>query len=304
MHNIIYCMHTMQVTGNDEHARFPIFRFEQVLVLLIGAQRMRTDHLSPPQPADTILNHHHLRFRLSRGTQSIPMNRLVSQKLCSRWTPSSGAWFPTLGAPTGQIGNNFRSAAGTAAASFTPGTRSFGVKAGASDRRRGRRRPRSRNARLEEVKGLGLTHLEQTAQDVSAKASEPLFVSEEDGRPTVRQVKEANRIHAILDECIEAFSKKDRTFSVGGDPIMILDVEVSRDLRDARAYWTLPFSLVQLPDNVRAEIKKRMQAILEKRGGKLQALVHHRLRFKYNAKLRFVPAEDDILATAMKDMIQ
>ena len=85
---------------------------------------------------------------------------------------------------------------------------------------------------------------------------------------------------------------------------MILDVEVSRDLRDARAYWTLPFSLVQLPDNVRAEIKKRMQAILEKRGGKLQALVHHRLRFKYNAKLRFVPAEDDILATAMKDMIQ
>ena len=49
MHNIIYCMHTMQVTGNDEHARFPIFRFEQVLVLLIGGYLFYFNSLLPSQ---------------------------------------------------------------------------------------------------------------------------------------------------------------------------------------------------------------------------------------------------------------
>mmetsp|Transcript_32247 Transcript_32247/g.94940 ORF Transcript_32247/g.94940 Transcript_32247/m.94940 type:complete len:238 (+) Transcript_32247:30-743(+) len=174
-----------------------------------------------------------------------------------------------------------------------------------SGSRRGGGGRRVRNFRLEAIKKEGLTHLDQTAQEASAKAAaKPLFVTEEESGPTARQVKEASRIHQVLDEAIDQFSKKEATFTIRGDPIMILDVEVSQDLRHARAYWTLPFTLIDLPDDTRAEVKRRMQTILEKRGGALQALVHSKLRFYYPPRLRFVPADDSVLSMAMKDLLR
>jgi len=150
-----------------------------------------------------------------------------------------------------------------------------------------------------------LIHLLQTAEEVGAKtAAKPLFVTEAGSGPTARQIKEASRIHQVLDEAIEQYSKKDATFTIRGDPIMILDVEVSQDLRHARAYWTLPFTLIDLPGGMRTEMKRRMQTILEKRGGALQAMVHSKLRFYYPPRVRFVPAEDDVLAMAMKDLLR
>ena len=164
---------------------------------------------------------------------------------------------------------------------------------------------RVRNFRLEAIKKEGLAHLDQTAQEASARvAAKPLFVTEEESGPTARQVKEASRIHQVLDEAIDQYSKREATFTIRGDPIMILDVEVSQDLRHARAYWTLPFTLFDLPDETRAAVKRRMQTILEKRGGALQALVHSRLRFYYPPRLRFVQAEDSVLSMAMKDLLR
>lgn len=170
----------------------------------------------------------------------------------------------------------------------------------------GRRGRRARNFRLEAIKKEGLTHLDQTAEEAAAKAAaRPLFVTEEEMGPNKRQIKEATRIHQVLDEAIEQYSKKEATFTIRGEPIMILDVEVSQDLRHARAYWALsPVTLIDLPDDTRAEVKRRMQTILEKRGGALQALVHSKLRFYYPPRVKFVPAEDDVLAMAMKDLIQ
>lgn len=170
--------------------------------------------------------------------------------------------------------------------------------------RRGGIGRRTRNFRLEAIKKEGLTHLEQTAEEAAAKtAAKPLFVTDEEMGPNKRQMKEASRIHRVLDDAIEQYSKKESTFTIRGDPIMILDVEVSQDFRHARAYWTLPFTLIDLPDDTRAEVKRRMQTILEKKGGALQALVHSKLRFYYPPRVRFVPAEDDVLAMAMKDLI-
>lgn len=149
-----------------------------------------------------------------------------------------------------------------------------------------------------------MSHLEQTAKEASVKATKPLFVSDEDEGPTAKQIQEANRIHQVLDEVIDSYSKREATFTVRGDPIMLLDVEVSKDLRHARCYWTLPFTLLDVPDETRAEVKRRMQTILDKRGGRLQALVHSKLRFYYPPRLRFVPAEDDVLSMAMKDLLR
>ena len=170
--------------------------------------------------------------------------------------------------------------------------------------RRGGVGRRARNFRLEAIKKEGLPHLEQTAEEAAAKAAaKPLFITQEEIGPNKRQMKEASRIHQVLDDAIEQYSKKEATFTIRGDPIMILDVEVSQDFRHAIAYWVLPFTLIDLPDDTRAEVKRRMQTILEKKGGALQAMVHSKLRFYYPPRVRFVPAEDDVLAMAMKDLI-
>mmetsp|Transcript_11433 Transcript_11433/g.33705 ORF Transcript_11433/g.33705 Transcript_11433/m.33705 type:complete len:238 (+) Transcript_11433:137-850(+) len=163
-------------------------------------------------------------------------------------------------------------------------------------------RPR-RNSALEAVKQAGMAHLEQTTQDVATKTRDPLIVSEESDSPSVNQLREANRIHRVLNDCLEDFSRKNSSFSIRGETIAIMEVEVSPDLRHARAYWTLPISLIEFPEKVRLEAKRRMQIILEKHGGRLQTLVHAKLRFYYPPKIRFVQADDDILTHAFKDLL-
>jgi len=224
---------------------------------------------------------------------------------CRSQAPDSVCLLPVVHGPSPSLATVFSS---LLLPSAVPDHRNFGTLGGDDHEKmehgEGRRRAPRKNFRLESVKAVGISHLEQTAKDASVKASKPLFVSEEDEGPTAKQIKEANRIHKVLEEAIDSYSKREATFSIRGDPIMILDVEVSKDLRHARCYWTLPFTMLELPDNVRVEVKKRMQTILEKRGGRLQALVHSELRFYYPPRLRFVPAEDDVLSMAMKDLIQ
>ena len=133
--------------------------------------------------------------------------------------------------------------------------------------RRGGVGRRARNFRLEAIKKEGLPHLEQTAEEAAAKAAaKPLFITAEEMGPNKRQMKEASRMHQVLDDAIEQHSKKEATFTIRGDPIMILDVEVSQDFRHARAYWTTPLTLIDLPDDTRAEVKRRMQTIFIEEG--------------------------------------
>lgn len=160
------------------------------------------------------------------------------------------------------------------------------------------------NEALAQIKALGMPHLEATAQEVAAKTREPLFVPEHEMGPTPDQLAEASRVYAVLSNVLETFSSRDSTFSIRGEPIVIMEVEVSRDLKQARVYWTLPFSVMELPDNALDEVSRRMQDILERKGGKLQRLVHAVLSSYYAPKLRFVPSEDDVFRRTMKDMTQ
>ena len=156
------------------------------------------------------------------------------------------------------------------------------------------------NEGLAQVKALGMPHLEATTVEIINKTREPLFLAESEMGPTPDQFAEANRIFGVLSDVMETFSRRDVTFSIKGEPIVIIEVEVSKDLKQARVYWTLPFSVRGYDQHVVEQVKKRMQLLLEKKGGKLQRLVHAQLRSYYPPKLRFVPSPDDLFDESIK----
>lgn len=148
-----------------------------------------------------------------------------------------------------------------------------------------------------------MPHLEATTNDVIAKTRAPLFRPAHEMGPSPAQLAEANRIYQVLSQVLETFSTRDTTFSIKGEPIIVMEVEVSKDLKQARVYWTMPFSVLSYPADVVEQVKQRMQLLLEKRGGKLQRLVHAQLRSYYPPKLRWIPTPaDDVFQQSMKTM--
>jgi len=156
----------------------------------------------------------------------------------------------------------------------------------------------SKNVRLEAIKSVGLTQLHNNTQDLISRTRQPLF--EENPldahgykRPSIAQIQEANRLESALIDAMDHYSSKHNTFSVGGQCIDLLGVEVSPDLKQARAFWCLPRSLDlhHIPHLKLEQIIKKMQQILDERGGKIQALVHARLRAYYPPKIVWVAAE-------------
>lgn len=73
----------------------------------------------------------------------------------------------------------------------------------------------------------------------------------------------------------------------------MLGVEVSPDLKIAKVYWCLPYSLDirKLPHETLEQLVRMMQQMLDEKGGKIQALVHSRLRAYYPPRLQWVAAE-------------
>ena len=100
-------------------------------------------------------------------------------------------------------------------------------------------------------------------------------------------------MESALIDALAHYSSRQSTFSVGGQCIEVLGVEVSADLKQARAFWCLPRSLDlhTIPDSKIQQLIIRMQQILDERGGKIQGLVHARLRAYHPPKVIFVAAE-------------
>jgi ribosome-binding factor A len=158
--------------------------------------------------------------------------------------------------------------------------------------------PPKRNIKLEAIKSVGITQLHNHTQDIIARARQPLF--EDDPvdahghkRQSIAQIQEATRMESALIDALAHYSSRQSTFSVGGQCIEVLGVEVSADLKQARAFWCLPRSLDlhTIPDSKIQQLIIRMQQILDERGGKIQGLVHARLRAYHPPKIIFVAAE-------------
>ena len=155
-----------------------------------------------------------------------------------------------------------------------------------------------RNIRLEAIKSVGMTQLHNQTQDLISRTKQPLFDEEmldQHGqkRQSIAQIQEANRLESALLDAFAAYSTKHTTFSIKGQCVDVLGVEVSADLKQARAYWCLPkgIDLHHIPQKKLEQLVRGMQQRLEERGGKIQALVHTRLRSYYPPKIKWVPAE-------------
>lgn len=156
----------------------------------------------------------------------------------------------------------------------------------------------TKNMRLEAIKSAGITQLHNTTQDLISRTRDPLFnkdLLDAHGhkKPSIAQIQEANRLESAIMDALSHYSTKHNTFLVGGECIDLLGVEVSPDLRQAKAYWCLPRSLDlnKIPTKKIEQIVRKMQQILDERGGKIQGLVHTRLRAYYPPKIYWVAAD-------------
>jgi ribosome-binding factor A len=157
------------------------------------------------------------------------------------------------------------------------------------------------------VKEQGIKILESLAADIQSKTKRRLLLVDEDTGPTSAQLREASRLKILTENAIEQYtSHKGGLFCIMNEPIAIIDVEITEDLRHARVYWSLPYGvlLMNTKREVRAKAVKRMQMILDERGRVLQGLVHAKLRSYYRPpKIRFVPAEGEMLRSVLTELI-
>jgi ribosome-binding factor A len=163
-----------------------------------------------------------------------------------------------------------------------------------------------KNYGLESVKEEGLGILDAITKDVKMKTKQKLYLNDENVGPTITQIQEADRIQDLMEEVLEQYvSKRGNMFCVGGDPIVIVDVEVSDDLKQARVFWSLPFNVLlneKVKRDMRGKLVQRMQYILDERGGVLQGMLHRYLRSYHRPpRIRFVQAEGEILRKFIMD---
>ena len=94
-----------------------------------------------------------------------------------------------------------------------------------------------------------------------------------------------------------------------GDPIVILHVEVNSNLKLAKVYWSLPYSILmddrRIDQQLYEVLVKKMQSNLTDRGcGKyIQKHVHTILRNYYPPKLLFVPATNEMIQEVISELI-
>ena len=164
------------------------------------------------------------------------------------------------------------------------------------------------NKGLESIKEQGKDILDATLSDIISKTKRRLLIEDEDTGPTIYQLKESMKVKRLMEDAIETYTTTNSSlFCIMNDPISIIDVEITEDLRQARVFWSLPYSIMVLDDSVvnrdtREKIVVKMQSILDERGGVLQGMVHTKMRNYFRApKIRFVPAEGEMLRKSLQE---
>jgi hypothetical protein len=141
---------------------------------------------------------------------------------------------------------------------------------------------------------------------VRSKTKQRLLIEDEHTGPSSIQLREAGRMKLFVQDAIEHYTSRfGERFCINKEPIVIIDAEISADLRHARVYWCIPFSLLaspKLPMNAIETITNKMQRILDEQGGILQGLVHARMRaYHHHAQIKFAPAEFSLLREVLKE---
>ena len=171
------------------------------------------------------------------------------------------------------------------------------------------------NPGLASVIAQGIKSLEDTAADVEARTRNKT-IEPQSNQPTHRQLAEAQRILEVSSDCIEDLclkyqqegggsSRNIQGLHLQGQPIVILDVQVNKDVKQAKVFWTLPYSVL-LDPNVNQRIYQRLVMVLQEQldeGGEkiLAREVSTRLRHYYPPRIKLVPATDVMIQQAISE---
>lgn len=178
-----------------------------------------------------------------------------------------------------------------------------------------------RNPGLASVIQQGAKSLESTATDVQSKTRQQGLSaptkSQKRWTQTPRQLAEAQRILDVATECLETLCYDDdgptepaaAFLTIGGEPIVLLEVKVNSDAKQAKVFWTLPYGILtddRLTPTSYQRLVRQMEIYLRDRGaGKLLARhVHTRLRSYYPPRLKFQAATPDMVARAMEELLE
>eukprot|EP00934_Nitzschia_sp_Nitz4_P000330 Nitzschia sp. Nitz4//scaffold28_size193895//49523//50155//NITZ4_001639-RA/size193895-processed-gene-0.54-mRNA-1//-1//CDS//3329545904//330//frame0 len=169
------------------------------------------------------------------------------------------------------------------------------------------------NPGLESVISQGQAALEQSAMYVQnqtrhASLSKPSKSAKKQTQ-TPRQLAEAQRILDAATEALDDLAANEQNirspWTIAGEPIVLLHVQVNANAKQAKVYWTLPYTYLMDP-RMTMEKYQKMVKILQPQlnPGDLARRVYHRLRNYYAPRIHLVPATQEMVSQAMTDYWQ
>lgn len=180
-----------------------------------------------------------------------------------------------------------------------------------------------RNPALADVIRDGLGQLNQASSYVqqSSHTRRPLFGKEDRDewkKNSPRLLSEAERIFSVANDRLEEICRSDndssRSLRVGGEPLLLVHVDVRPSLQRATVYWSLPLSVL-LDESISVDDKLRLQEMyrekVESRGtshhaafSKLQRQVHAQLARvqRKPPKIAWEPATAEMIYASIQEL--
>mmetsp|Transcript_49848 Transcript_49848/g.57539 ORF Transcript_49848/g.57539 Transcript_49848/m.57539 type:complete len:317 (+) Transcript_49848:67-1017(+) len=195
--------------------------------------------------------------------------------------------------------------------------------------------PSGANPSLASIISQGSKLLEQTAEDIqhvtrkdtlSQPHKKPSYRNSDAAEIEPRQLAEGQRILDVALDCIDQLALQYEERGGGGrqpnsinnnnnnglilfgEPIVLLECEVNRTMKQAKIYWTLPYGLLldkRINQKLYQQIIVKIQAQLVDNGGAklLTKLVHNQLSYYYPPRTKLFPATDDMVEKAIKELM-
>ena len=179
------------------------------------------------------------------------------------------------------------------------------------------------NPGLESIISQGIPTLQRTAYDIEQKTrrtslNEPHKTgSYHLGTLEPRQLAESQRILDVAIECLEDIVSESENGKLTkgqndglvlfGEPIVLLECIVNRNIKQAKLYWTLPYSILldeRINQKVYQQIVERLNKDLIKNGGSklLGRHIHSRLSSYYPPRIKLIPATDEMIQKAIEEL--
>ena len=183
------------------------------------------------------------------------------------------------------------------------------------------------NPGLSSIISQGSKVLESSADDIQQKTrrdsllqphKKPSFRNP-DGVADIdpRQLAEGQRILDVALDCIDHLAiqyeerggdNSENGLMLFGEPIMLLECEVNRNIKQAKIFYTLPYEILldkRINQKLYEEITFKVQKQLILNGGTklLTKLVHSKLSYYYPPRIKLYPATDNMVQKAIKEFM-